>query len=526
MLDTDLSPELRNKFHALLKEVFDFRRIIHGGEEEESVESIDVAADRLHQTVQEEISANPILARTIDKTDKQSLLEILIDETLGECCKTIQLVIEANPYALLWSNGGDPYKYHQGAPIYMIAEDTWHSVLLPWIVERYPWIFQSEMCQKVPPHLKMVHGIFNDICTLENIEACREFYELYPQGLGEKDEANRFGYPLSVTMLGWRAPDAEMFIWMAERYPEAVNDIFPGGCNMLHQACSLLTEKEDTRMPKTNKCCPDTANICRYLISKYPHLIQQKDDDGCLPFDLLAHRCNRPLVQQIVVLLLKAYPECVLENPKLLSLPFIRVAHPIAFVISRLEKESASLKQISRNVIEAAKMPSRNISSSTAAAQSVAKSSFFESLSEVFCSWANLRVSDLSKEKQLFQNSIEYFGRILEGADESDEELEEDGSIGEDNDASHGNNEDDANSENDDIPSNVEAEEDRSEDHAPEPLNRDIDRPDEIAQENNGNEARAVEIANDGGGGLREVDTGNRNQVHMFTFECGLKRKR
>ncbi|GAX10705.1 hypothetical protein FisN_14Lh222 [Fistulifera solaris] len=432
--DTDLSPELRNKFHALLKEVFDFKMIIQGGEEEESVESLEMAADRLHHSIQEEVSAHPILARTIVKTDAQSLLKTLIDETLGECCKTIQLVIETNPHALLWSNG-DPYTYHQGAPIYMIAEDTWHSVLLPWIVERFPWIFQSEMSQKVPPHLKMVHGIFNDMCTLENVEARKEFYELYPQGLGEKDEANRFGYPLSVTMLGWREPDAEIFIWMAERYPEAVHDILPGGCNMLHQACSLLTEKEDTRVPKTNKCCPDTAKICRHLISKYPHLIRHKDDDGFFPIHRLAHHCNRPLVQQIVVLLLKAHPVYVLEYPTLLSILFVRLVHLNILEELAIEEEIASLTHISHNLSEAAIMPSKHDSSSSAAAaHSAIESSLFGSLSEVYRSWANLRVTDLSTEKQRVQDWFALLGLFFEGDDDSDEDFEEDSSIGEDND--------------------------------------------------------------------------------------------
>lgn len=286
-----LSSELQRKFRALLEEadnLFNMR-----GDTEE----MEAAAMLLHQHITEEVSANPILARAVsNKLEKLSLLESLC-ELDGGCQQSIQFLIEKNPHALLWLKRY-PSSNGKHASIYQIASSGSNCALLHWIAERYPWVFQHQVCQQNPPHLDMMKTYANARCESTTV---RQFYELYPQGLRERNKTIGWKYyPLSISLGGSGEPDAGLFTWMATQYPGAVYHHECQGYTMMHDVCSLLAR---------TKCTPNMANICRFLISKHSGLIRQKRNRyWCLPIHILANRCNRSLVQEIAILLLKAYP--------------------------------------------------------------------------------------------------------------------------------------------------------------------------------------------------------------------------
>lgn len=132
----------------------------------------------------------------------------------------------------------------------------------------------SKLCQDNPPHLEMVSCCVEGQCDPETV---RKFYELQPQCLREKSV--RRGCPISVSVKG-RAVllSADLFIWVAEQYPEEVYHKEGEFC-LLHRVCKSLA----------GFCCtPNMSKIGRFLISVHPGLIRQKGK---------AKSCNRPLVQ-------------------------------------------------------------------------------------------------------------------------------------------------------------------------------------------------------------------------------------
>ena len=203
-------------------------------------------------------------------------------------------------------------------------------------------------------------------------------------------------------------PDADIVIWMSKQYPEAVYHISMDGYTSLHNVCMALAAERDTREQEATpfRCTPNMARICRFLISEHPGLIRhQVRGRRNLPIHLLANRCNRPIVQAVIILLLKAYPECVHVNadkyhPELFSVPFIQHVHSLVLEELDIDEEMSLLAQSSQNMAEAANMTSNQTSFESERADSD-YSSRLDSLSQVFLSWTKLRVSDvLSPRKQ------------------------------------------------------------------------------------------------------------------------------
>ncbi|GAX22589.1 hypothetical protein FisN_14Hh221 [Fistulifera solaris] len=502
VLDTDLPAELHDEFHVLYDEICAVCQ-------HDDFDDIDSAAERLYQHIKESVSAHPILARTVYVYNhrKWTLLKIVCDRTLYLCHKAIKFLIEANPHALLWADTDN--KVYRG-PIYMLTGHTDNFVLFPWIVERYPWIFKHELCQQYPPHLSMVKCSVNDLsCCLEHTQEIRKFYELYPEGLAEKGEEGRLGNPLMVSLTGRHEPDADLFIWMAEQYPEAVHDDYGENFTLLHEVCASLAEKRDTHLvfPKPFKCSPNMAKICRFLISKHPQLIRQKDDDGYLPIHMLAHRCNRPIVQQIVILLLKAYPECVQVKAgnvysELSRVRFIRRVHPLILAELAIEEEIALLVQCSQNMVDATDLPANNFGTSTEPIKGL-HSSLFNSVSEVFRCWVELRISgDLLPEKQIYQSYMKGFCNIMDVSDEIAELVDWDEA--DDNDLNEIGEEDDNLNRDENLYNNFEDEGDRDGDPSVDNLGPDefseaeiddvVDDIDEQVEHETGEEVRSDDL--------------------------------
>jgi hypothetical protein len=180
VFDTELSPELQKAFREMFfHHAFDFPKCWNGDND-----AAEAAAVLLYQRIKKVVSVHPILARAIN-TNGQTLLEQVIVGRATACRDTLQFLIEANPHALIWEHGVRRHRRgKQIAPIHWLGESFLGEGLLPWIMEKYPWVFQHQLCQENPPHVAMVRSWVYNRCDLETV---RSFYELYPQGLREKE---------------------------------------------------------------------------------------------------------------------------------------------------------------------------------------------------------------------------------------------------------------------------------------------------------------------------------------------------
>lgn len=402
VFDFQLPPALQRKFHALFDEITCLYRINIGEA------AVKAAAVRLYKNIKTAVSAYPVLAQTINsKANLHSLLEIASIFTGYHCNATTKFLIETNPCALVWAHPDRDGNNDRG-PIHFLGENGWNCALLPWVAQHYPWVFRTDLCQTKPPHLAMTRHYVGRQCSLE---IARAFYELYPQGLREKDRTVANGrYPLSVSLEGSEEPNADFFIWMATRYPKAVYHNPSGGHTVLHVVCTILAANYNDSV--LCACTPNMAKICRYLIAEHPSLIRQKARDGYLPLHMLAKSCNRPLVREMVVLLLKAYPESVQVkaggvHPELSSVPFIQKVHSLIVDEMDIHQEMSMLAKISGNMKKSADLSKTPGTLTNGSSKSVLKSSLLDSVAEVLLAWAHLRVSDvLTAEKQRVQKRI------------------------------------------------------------------------------------------------------------------------
>jgi hypothetical protein len=250
-------------------------------------------------------------------------------------------------------------------------------------------------------------------CSLETVW---NFYEWYPRGLQEKDSPPHVSlYPLSLCCEGLADPDADFFIWMAKQFPDAVHDEITMGLTMLQKICFSLFN---------TTCTPNLAKICRFLITEHARLVCERGSSGWpLPIQALAISCNRPLVQEMAVLMLKTCPECVKDSSgnwlqELSAVPFLQQVHPLIVRELEINEEINLLTQISNNIAKAATLASHQ---STNATGSIGvKSALLNSMSVVYCSWSHLRAyGGLPEQKQQIQDQISEACRRLEGDDVS-----------------------------------------------------------------------------------------------------------
>jgi hypothetical protein len=219
---------------------------------------------------------------------------------------------------------------------------------------------------------------------------------------------------------------------MAKQYPEAVYYEPSRGYTLLHEFCASLIKRvvEDYDGWATMS----VGNICRFLISEHSSLVRQQTRSEFLPIHLLSGSCKWSIVQEVVILLLKAYPESVQTRPanpcvmELSQVPFIQAVHPLIVKEMEIDQEISLLDPILKNLREAASVSTHRVPLTSAGDDdSARKAAILDSLSEVFQCWANQRVDALSARKQQIAKSMDEQGkRFVVVSDNSSKDYSED----------------------------------------------------------------------------------------------------
>ena len=310
-------------------------------------ESIETAGRVLCERIQDEVTEFPVLANTVSNSCNLSLLAVCEKISNRVVHDAIKFLITANPHALIYSTHRVYFSSHS---IDSIANDDCHCILLPWIAKHYPWVFDHHQIRKLPPHAELVIKQTRGVIEASVV---RRFYEIYPQGLKQKNRGCR-GFPLQIMCnFQYTGYDADLFEFMAKQYPEAMSGRDRVGTTVLHKVCMDLAktfDEQDKIFPKEN-----TAQICRFLVNECPQLVRSEGKSGRgLPIHFLAHRLNRPLVQEIAILLLKEYPDAIEIRtrsifPQLSSRPFVQQIVPLLQQEKDMQQERAWLALASTN---------------------------------------------------------------------------------------------------------------------------------------------------------------------------------
>jgi hypothetical protein len=286
--------ELRQKYNTLTEEIRDFWRL--------DKTCVEAAGKVLSELIKQEVTAHTILARAVNNDGTRTLLyelfKVISYFGTSVCHDGLKCLIETNPYALLW-RGCHSYGYWN--VIRCILGDVSQCDLLLWVMEKYPWIFEHPSFDisddSLPVHRKLawLHAYYG--CEPSII--C-QFLEFCPKRLLKKEP---IGFLLHEIVNGHEECCAELFMWMADKNPEAIShtQLLLFDINALHFVCLNLSRSQ---------CTENMTKICRFLVTKYPELVRTEGNisKGVLPIHYLSHRCNRPFVQEIIILLLKEFP--------------------------------------------------------------------------------------------------------------------------------------------------------------------------------------------------------------------------
>jgi hypothetical protein len=405
--DVNLPPKLREIFQNVFHEFYELGSAmqIGGGN---TMNTEDTTERSLCERIQRSVAEHPILACTCTVSYDRpvtgwSLLAVISRKTFSGSSvnrdvglATMKTLINLNPHALIW---GLSKRHGSANPLWNLVRNSGHSVLLPWIAEHHPWVFDHPKVRKHPPHFELVerytHGRRGQAILSSSV--VRSFYEWYPQGLEHIEEWSGQA-PLHFCVdEESNQCDAELFEWMARKYPAAMSLRDKCGMTPLQHACAALASDPRETTTYDTKYMETMARICRFLIWEYPHAVrmQSKPHDNILglPIHFLTDRCNRPLVQDIVIRLLKEYPQAVEAAtvdrppadilPKLGNVPFIQLVHPLLQQQADLEDERVWLHKACADF--AVSTDSLVSSSCTCAV--------YQQVSEVFLSWARNRLT-------------------------------------------------------------------------------------------------------------------------------------
>jgi len=188
------------------------------------------------------------------------------------------------------------------------------------------------------------------------------------------------------------------------------------GLSALHRACMNLSMSDDDEVTAPFQCNENMARICRFLVSECPQSVRYMEERGVgrgLPIHYLARRCNRSLVQGVLILLLREYPECMGQSvasrqlPNLSEVPFIQQVAPVLQLQADIQQERAWLVPASTNFL------------------TYTQSIGMANVGEHFATWSNHRTFILQKWEETNQKKIDEICRNFEG-DDVDEEDESD----------------------------------------------------------------------------------------------------
>jgi hypothetical protein len=265
----------------------------------------------------------------------------------------IRYLIEKNPYALGWYHEiplafRDDEDTDATTAFELICESEYHAYeFLPWIIENYSSVLAQPNCL----HFELVKSYARGY--VEETSLVRRFYEQYPEGLHQQNEAmsefqirrdskkgrsildtgGRFAIHYAASTLQYLEPgqeDYDLFEWMADQNPNALNTADPQGRTILHQ---LFISRNRW---------PPYANI---IINKCPELIFKRDKNSQLPIHCLS-RIEDPRYDDVLIRMLRRmFATHPLDN-NLLRDPFVLTIHKILSRQFRLSMNAVHVRQV------------------------------------------------------------------------------------------------------------------------------------------------------------------------------------
>jgi len=379
--------ELRNRFIRLMEAM----KVVNTNREE-------IAYEALNLRILQEVTEKPILARIIASragvgAGVSLLFAACSKLNLDTSHDVIKSLIQAYPRALItWASPEN----ERTTPLYMIAEHPQHCVLMPWIAINYTQFLDHEFDRL--GHPGFAHGLLemykrrgNTSCTATIV---KDFFEAYPRALNQIDYGFNMLHKLGYYQNG-KECEADLFKLMAERCPSsALRQTDSRGYTPLHHACDSLVRHKGR----------DSVKICKYLIQTCPESVRVEASFTTrygssafpLPFHILRDKCGHRSVREVVVCLLREYPESYDERAaRLLPPGYTPFSHRVK---SYLNEE----KELKENIASL-----EDSSSSFTEAVTCTNDKLIRSASTVFDSWTTSFINSTEDKVKLISTQLQ-----------------------------------------------------------------------------------------------------------------------
>jgi len=393
--------ELDEATNSIFHELFDAAYEIPWYADTEA--EIKGACEALNERIIQAVTNHPVLARVVHKQLLNwSLLFVACEKLHREWSHpAIKFLIEKNPSALLWrrrdaDDGG-------GTPIHAIADHSCHCQLMGWIAETYPWVLDHRICRRHPPTFDFLDRYSrNPSCPASPV---RRFFQAYPKAFSQKSMLG--DTPFCAILGGYNECDADLFKWMAEEHPKGLKlRSRMGNMSVLVHVCAGLSGFEHYGN--------DTIEIIKYLIKECPKLVRKQRGNKALPIHGLLNHCNRRVVQNAVILLLKAYPESYTMHARFYKAPS---TFPFTQRIMPLINREIELKESISMMTD--------VSTQLPKATSNSKDSLLLGVSNVLDSWSKDRLKTIEVELQGLPAQMAAVQKEFEGPDREESDMED-----------------------------------------------------------------------------------------------------
>ena len=357
--------QLKSRAGQLFEDLF---IVIHRVRSNSSTATAEIVA--FNERVCREVTAKPNLARII--LNDQPLLWYTCARFNELFHPAIKCLIETNSSALL---GESELRADSSTLVHYIAVHPTHYVLMPWIAANYHWVLDHKKCLEGRPPVfdLLIHYVNRESEPTGFTTIIQQFFEAYPQGLTQVN--NRGHTPLHAILLGSAVCEPDLFKWMAEQCPSNMLRTDNSGQTPLHIACWALTRNNHS------------SEICKYLIAKCPESVRIMTEASPLPIHFLLQYCQHQPVKEVVVCLLRDYPESY-DIPATgdvvpSSIPFVNRIKPILDEERELKENIAYLPEVSgvfQDAVDGTENPSQLASSTCVAFSNWATITFVQRL--------------------------------------------------------------------------------------------------------------------------------------------------
>ena len=297
--------------------------------------------------------------------------------------KTIMLLIEVNPYALLWKNANNESLAWEFATCDFRAG---HEIFVWAVTTKFGWIMDSKESSEDD-----LFGSFLFICRagLVDYDVMATFFNHHPRFLRTPSGPSGM-LPIQniagkiVSEYAREGENIEPAIEaMATGFPESLSFRDSKGNTALHYACKSIAHAISTDHMEDFQ---NAVRACRILVERFPYALEYRDHQCQTPLELLDDIAYRKAgVQNVVLEMLRIfYPRRFSHD--MLLVPLVRRASGVLEKEASMARTYLRVARVSMLLGKSARSPSRADDS--------------EEVNEIYYEWSSKQLASMSAEME------------------------------------------------------------------------------------------------------------------------------